>query len=67
MAQYYWLIPGEVYLHWLQPEFFIAIPVVKFTPNTVSAGPYSLLACILFPAVWALGLALGDPGLWMFQ
>ena len=68
MAQYYRLFPGEVCLGWLQPEFFIAVPVVKFTPYTVSAGPCGLLACILFSLLCGhRGLALGDPGLWRFR
>ena len=31
MAHYYWLFLEVDCLRWLQPEFFIAVPVVKFT------------------------------------
>ena len=66
MAQYYWLFPEKDCLRWLQPEFLVAVPVIKLTPYTVSVSPCRLLAFIPFPLLCGhRGLALGDPGLWI--
>ena len=68
MAQYCWLFPEKDCLRWLQPEFLVAVPVIKLAPYTVPASLCRLLACILFSLLRGRrGFALGDPGLWRFD
>ena len=65
MAQYCRLPPGKDCLRWLQPGFLVAVPVIKFTPYAVSAGP-CLQSFFSLCCVGIEGLAFEDSGLWRF-